>query len=313
MGRAAGKRRARWHRLAPEAAAYDRPMRTLRRFASTGIHASSAFLPGNRPTPVLSRRKIAATHAHIAFAAAHRDPDDYTEKQVRLFDKTVTFFNWEALHYLYDEIFVESCYAFDTKSARPRIIDAGGNIGMATLWFSMAFPNSRITTIEPDPTTFRVLQKNVSDNGLANVELVQAALGAAPGSIEFIVDETRPGALTQSVDRSRNEGRPIRVPMVRLSDLLDGPIDLLKIDVEGAEFDVMRDMVATGALQHVRAISMEYHHNIGATQEPLSEMLSLLEAQGFAYRVGAPMTGEPLSRGTAGSFQDIAVLAARAA
>lgn len=127
----------------------------------------------------------------------------------------------------------------------------------------------------------------------------------------MIVSGQRPGDLRMSTDPKRFAGAPVSVPAIRLSDLVQGPVDLLKLDVEGAEHDVMDEMVSSGALAHVGAIAMEYHHHIDPTVDRLSEMLRLLEDNGFRCRVEAKRSHRPLSLKSVGAFQDIALLAVR--
>jgi FkbM family methyltransferase len=260
---------------------------------------------------VASRRELLAAHAHLAAAAARADGDDYRPKRTTVLGMPVSFFSWSTLHYLFDEIFVTSGYEFEPAGEPLRIIDAGANIGMATLWFARAYPSARITAIEPDPTTFGLLRTNLEDNGFDQVTPVQAALASKPGSIEFVVDPDRPGWLMMSVDARRMHGTPVTVPAMRLSDLVDGPVDFLKLDVEGAEHEVMGELADSGALTSIRAMVMEYHHHIDPGVDRLADMLRLLEEHDFAYRVSAPPVDEAVSSRSVSAFQDVMVAAVR--
>jgi hypothetical protein len=85
---------------------------------------------------------------------------------------------------------------------------------------------------------------------------------------------------------------------------MEGPTDLLKMDVEGTEMDVMRELAASGALMNVRAMVMEYHHHIGK-EDNLSMMLRLLEDHSYGYDVEARLPAKP------GDFQDVLLRAHR--
>ncbi len=258
-----------------------------------------------------STGEVTTARAHLASAAKRSDPNDYTIKQTEILELNVRFFNWNTLLFLFDEIFLSRCYAFEPGHRSPRILDAGANIGMATLWFSLAFPDARITSIEPDPTSFELLKANVEANLLERVTPIQAALAADSGSIELMIDLDKPGALLMSTDARRMRGVPVTVPAIRLSDHVDGPVDLLKLDVEGAEHEIMNEMASSGALAEVQSIAMEYHHHIDPNVDRFSEMLALLERNGYAYHISSGPLSGPLDLGSVATFQDIGVVAAK--
>jgi FkbM family methyltransferase len=189
---------------------------------------------------------------------------------------------------MFDEIFMEECYHFDAGTDRPTIFDCGSNIGMSVLYFKKHYPFARILAFEPDPRTFATLCKNTHQNQLDNVETHQAALGLADDVVDFYrpENENLSGTL-MSTNPKRWHPKRIQVPAKRLSTFIDSEVDLLKLDVEGAELDVMDDLIATGKLHHVRRIQLEYHHHIGSARDKLSLMLRWLEEAGFGYLVRA--------------------------
>lgn len=90
-------------------------------------------------------------------------------------------------------MFVEQEYAFEPATPTPRIIDAGANIGMATLFFKTMWPEASVDAFEPSPASFRLLERNVTDNRLTNVRLHAAALAGRSGQVSFFTppeDET---------------------------------------------------------------------------------------------------------------------------
>ncbi len=122
----------------------------------------------------------------------------------------------------------------------PLIIDAGANIGAATVYFAVHFPNARIIAIEPERGNFDVLQKNVE--GL-NVRCVQAALAGAPGRAK-IVD---PGdgqwgfrtAIAAGKDVRENDLACVTIADIYAQEVKPGVFPfLVKMDIEGAESDV---------------------------------------------------------------------------
>jgi predicted DNA-binding protein with PD1-like motif len=71
------------------------------------------------------------------------------------------------------------------------------------------------------------------------------------------------------------------------------------MDIEGAEMDVMLELEASGVLQNIEAMAMEFHHHIEPGEDRFSEMLRLLDEHSFGYDVAAALPGVP------GRFQDI--------
>jgi hypothetical protein len=82
-------------------------------------------------------------------------------------------------------------------------------------------------------------------------------------------------------------------------------VDLLKLDVEGAEHEVLEDLMSSGSLARVERMAIEYHHHLAPGDDRLAGFLNRLEASGFTYLLEAgPKPGDP------GQFQDIMIHAA---
>ncbi|WP_339032136.1 FkbM family methyltransferase [Bradyrhizobium symbiodeficiens] len=186
---------------------------------------------------------------------------------------------WEMFH----EIFIEQIY-FATLPAGANIIDCGANVGCSAIYFKLSFPDARITCFEPNPLIFPYLQKNVS--GLSSVETVQMACGKENGTISFKV---HPAYSTGSTTKDlwSPDMEKIEVAQVRLSDRIKERVDLLKLDVEGAELDVLEDLEAAGKLSMIDRMSIEFHHNLTMDRSDLAQFLSIIERAGFAYTIDA--------------------------
>jgi FkbM family methyltransferase len=207
---------------------------------------------------------------------------------------------------LFNEIFVDACYFFHADNDRPLIVDCGSNIGVSVLFFKSLYPTSRIVAFEPDPHTYAALRANVADNALTDVTTHQCAVGKDDCTTTFYRPEDSGfSSLLMSTLRARNDGIAISVPMRRLSSFITENVDLLKLDIEGAEEDVLGEIAAAGALPKIKQIHLEYHHHIDSAGDRLSAVLALLEGQGFGYQVGARPGHET------GEFQDIHLLAYR--
>jgi len=169
------------------------------------------------------------------------------------------------------EIFGEHIYRFKPTSSTPYIIDGGANIGLSVIYLKQLYPTAQVLAFEPDHEIYEVLNANVGH--YSNVRTVKAALWSSNGSLQFMAEGSWAGRLCQPGDEST-----YCVPTVRLWEYLDRPIDLLKLDIEGAEAQVLFD--CADRLWSVDHLFFEYHSFAGQRQE-LPRLLTLLEELGF--------------------------------
>ncbi len=177
----------------------------------------------------------------------------------------------------FKEIFVDEIYKFNSNNKQPIIFDCGANVGTSCLYFKQLFPNAKIKAFEADPMIGSVLQSNLSKNGINDVEIINKAVWIDDNGIDFGSE----GADGGSINASNNK---IKIESLRLKDFLEKEekIDLLKIDIEGAEYEVLID--CKDDLKNVQNIFVEYHSWNSATQK-LSEILSIFETNGFRYYI----------------------------
>jgi FkbM family methyltransferase len=209
-----------------------------------------------------------------------------------LFGFTVRYFDYRTMHLLLRVILLRNEYYFETPKADPVIFDCGANIGLATLFFKWMYPRSEIHAFEPDRVTFALLKRNVEANNLHDVHLYNAALSDSSGTADFHVDHANPGSVRMSLNYLRMPKDTITVETVALSAVIDmrlpdRDIDFLKVDVEGAEDVVLRDLATTGRLKTVRELLIEFHHRIGGERAKLGPFLTTLEAHDFDYQIDA--------------------------
>lgn len=182
----------------------------------------------------------------------------------------------------WDDIFVHDSLAFETGSPAPRILDCGANIGIASIYFKRRYPHARITAFEADPSLAAMCQRNLAANGLADVEVKPRAVWTANRTIEFVCEGTDSGAVA-SLNTSVT-GATQQVPAERLRDALHEPIDLLKLDIEGAELPVLED--CRDRLGNVRAITIDLHE-FNPAQRHTGMVFELLAAAGFLFDMRA--------------------------
>ena len=207
-----------------------------------------------------------------------------------IFGYEVHFFDYHVFATLFEELYVAEVYYFSTTSPEPLIVDCGSNIGLAVLYFKRLYPKCRIIAFEPDRATFEMLERNVRANNLADVTLVQKALYDSVGSVPFFISPEQPGLLVQST-RKENlaSSQETMVETEMLSTYLSEPVDFLKMDIEGAEDHVLKDLNETGKLALVREIVLEYHHHLTPREDKLGVFLKTLEQTNFGYQLKAAL------------------------
>ncbi len=200
----------------------------------------------------------------------------------------VAFCAYESLAILFHEIFEDQQYCFITDNERPFVVDCGSNIGMSVLYFKMLYPQAEVLAFEPYEKAFACLEENMRANGMRGVTLHQKALSNEQGEIDFYFDEDNPGSLIMSTKKERISKNKQVVTSVRLSTYIERDVDFLKIDVEGAEVEILEDLSNAGKLHYIKQMVMEYHHHILKDQDVLSQLLALLENAGFGYQIESP-------------------------
>ncbi len=222
----------------------------------------------------------------------------------------ISYFDLRQLNYLFREIILDTQYMFEADNDFPFIIDCGSNIGVGILFFKILYPQARIIAFEPDPETFIVLRKNIEQNHLYDVDAYQCALNSQEGNVDFFRSDQK-GALTMSIHQERQVGNEIIVPSRLLSPFITCEVDLLKMDIEGAETAVLPEIAFSGKLSMVKQLHLEYHHHIKEQKDELSLILKLLEDNNFGYRVAASTCRGKLP--TRGAMQDVAIFGYRKA
>jgi FkbM family methyltransferase len=176
------------------------------------------------------------------------------------------------------EIFIDEVYRFKAKSATPRIIDAGANIGLSVLYFKRLYPQAHIVAFEPDGAIFKILERNIAARNMTGVELKNAAVWTEDGVLNFYSEGSLAGSTEVDFNQAENR-QTVRAERL-LSYLTDNRVDFLKMDIEGAENSVLFNIQP--ALHHVDQLFIEYHSIAGQAQM-LGEMLVAVKSAGFKY------------------------------
>lgn len=211
----------------------------------------------------------------------------------RLFKGDITIYNRNTAEAekIYNSIFIRQDYNLVINNDHPIIIDCGAHIGLATIFFKRKFPLAKITAIEANPHTVKYLEKNVIANQLQDVKIIHGALSEKSGMVPLYIDPKShfPWSWDDSIikgiwnDRlSKRERKIIYVPTVRLSDIIKAKVDLIKMDIEGAEYEVIKD--SESKLELVDSIVLEFHPSGKTPISYLNNIRTILKIHKFKIK-----------------------------
>jgi FkbM family methyltransferase len=143
-------------------------------------------------------------------------------------------------------------------------VDVGANWGYFTLVCAHRVgSNGRVFALEPHPQLVSMLGENVTDNHLSHVEVIRVAAGAAAGTTAFVGFDHHAGNSGVSRAARGADRVDFESPVAALDDLLDGRqidrVDLVKVDIEGAEVAALAGMSRGLARGRYRFVLLECH------------------------------------------------------
>jgi FkbM family methyltransferase len=168
-------------------------------------------------------------------------------------------------HYTFGDIFEQEVYKTVLRHVPncSTILDLGANIGFASLYLAAAYPAARIVSVEPNRENFALLKTNL------NVLIrqgrcipLQAAVWSTRRSLG-VDPRWSAGAYNafRVLDQPTGDGAADSVEGLTMAEILSSArfqqVDLLKVDIEGAEVELFRN--DRGWLDSVRAIAIEFH------------------------------------------------------
>ena len=167
------------------------------------------------------------------------------------------------------------------------VIDLGGHVGSFSVSVLRENPSARVFTYEPSPESFSALKKNIALNGLeGRCTLFQKAVAGVAGPRSFYMTEK--SSANTLIDH-RKGTQSVTVQCTTLDDIFREnhieTCELLKMDIEGAEFETIA-AASDNVLSRVQRIILEWHQKGGSHRE--QDILDLLTKRGFSTRSDVP-------------------------
>ena len=175
---------------------------------------------------------------------------------------------------IFDDLFVNECYRPRFNIEPPAVIyDAGANIGLASHYFSLMYPDARIISFEP--VEHEMCARNLAEQ---RMQLIKCALGKENGTCNILLDPRNSGGHRLELYDEHSTLQRVIVPLRRLDALIAQenlpPPDLLKIDAEGAECDIL-----AGLGEHITTLKVL----LAEVQSPVNHqwIIAFLKQHGF--------------------------------
>lgn len=185
--------------------------------------------------------------------------------QIRIHGRPFTI--WMRPHggdlFIFHEIFRSECYRPPRQAGQDvrTVLDLGANIGLTTLYFHRYFPDAHYYCVEPNPANAALLRRNVEGLG-GRAQVLESAVSNYCGSCTFN------GAAASYGGTIVSGGDGLRVRCDTMESILDHfslpAVDILKVDIEGAEALLFQNSVSW--LRRVRALVIELHNGYDFAQ-----------------------------------------------
>jgi FkbM family methyltransferase len=166
--------------------------------------------------------------------------------------------DWDVIHeLLFAGSYTRAMSHLQAQPGNPVVLDVGGNIGLFSLVAACAHPRAEIFAFEPGPPNFRLFEMNRLANAdlTDRIHLSEDAVAGETRSVEWFFDELNPGGSGLFA----TAGQKFTVQMRAFTEVLPpGPVALAKIDIEGAEFELL-EHTPVELWQRIGALSLELH------------------------------------------------------
>lgn len=206
-----------------------------------------------------------------------------------LFGKPIYFSDSVQLVSGLKEIFIEEAYRQQLQE-KPYILDCGANIGLSTIYIKRHYPDAEITAFEPDETNFSLLSQNIKSFGYSDVSLHKEAVWIDNTILQF----SNEGSMSSKIEETSTVNS-IPVKAIRLKDFLKREVDFLKMDIEGSEYVVVKDIA--DKLHLIKNLFIEYHGTFEQNSE-FAELIDIIKKAGFNFYIkeAAPLFDYPFYR-----------------
>ena len=161
------------------------------------------------------------------------------------------------------------------------VVDVGAGLGDFTVYAAQRTPHGRVFAYEPAPGSVSLLERNLALNAISNVQVFPHAVSARAGTLHLDVSGNE-AVRYRTTGNSSDNGARITVQSVPLADVLAmlprGVCDYLKMDCEGAEYDILLNLDDI-VMRKIKRVCLEYH--LFVTQYSQVDLVDFFENKGW--------------------------------
>ena len=167
------------------------------------------------------------------------------------------------------------------------ILDIGGGIGDFSIYAAKQFPKTSVYTYEPTPESFRLLEENLRINNVENVIPYKKAIWSTDGKLTLDISEGEPIQYkSKQIEKHNHHNKSaIEIESISLENALNSTgvaiCNLLKIDCEGAEYEILFN-APEETLERIERIVMEYHDSLDGNHQQIFDFLT---DKGFGVQI----------------------------
>jgi FkbM family methyltransferase len=230
----------------------------------------------------------------------HRRTPRYAAGQLSAFGYQLEVADHISVVHQFLDIFANHEYRMPIATQQPVIVDVGANVGVSVLYFCRTFADPQVHAFEPDPVIFSKLKQNVGRYAADKRVLLRNQAAYVENKMLRFESEGADGGHVAS----STESPGVDVQGIDLLEYLSGldHVDLLKIDIEGAEAIVVPHCAP--ALSRVDRVFIEYHSSPGREQR-LPQILALLQEAGFRLHLQSAVEQQsPFMQPASGQFDN---------
>jgi FkbM family methyltransferase len=207
----------------------------------------------------------------------HAFKKDVAELTVNVVDRNVVLPNHSSSQYILKEIFVTEVYAMKKTFHQPvSILDLGANVGLSSLYFLEQCPVKEIVCLEPDTSNFNRLQQNLRSKQV-KIQLHNAAVGLET-TLAYSLSSGNDPVQKKMIKSEQGEA----MQFISFESLLQQHFDIIKIDIEGAEWELMDRLNQTRQITKASYWMMELH-DVEEHQNILNRLMKLCEEEQYKH------------------------------
>lgn len=194
--------------------------------------------------------------------------------------------------YIYKEIFIDKCYDFPILTVKnPIIIDIGGNTGLFSLRMKQLYPEASIYAFEPFAPNFKQFSDTINVSELKNVMAFPYGVGGTTRKEKLYINKKNIGG--NSILESRNNSKAFtEIDLVSIKEIFEKlkitKIHLLKMDCEGAEYEIIKDidLLLSASIEKIVFEPTPMEYNFNELTEHLNNVgFNMIETDGLCVAI----------------------------